>query len=115
MRGEETHLTDEQLVRGADRELTPAESPAAQRHLAACASCRERADAMAASVAGFARAYREAAKISTQSHNFSRARLRARLAEAQSSPHERGWLGLSAGSWAAACMAILVAAIGMRG
>ena len=114
MRGEETHLTDEQLVRAADRELTPAESPAAERHLAACASCRERADAMAASVAGFARAYREAAKISTQPHNFSRARLKARLAEAQSSPHERGWLGLSGRSWTVACMAILVAAIGIR-
>src|SRR5580693_5580652 len=111
MRGEETHLTDEQLVRATDRELTPGESPAAQRHLAACASCRERAGAIAASVAGFARAYREAAKISTQPQNFSRARLKARLAEAQSSRHEWGWLGLSGRRWAAAGMAILVAAI----
>jgi anti-sigma factor RsiW len=114
MRAEEQHLTDEQLVRAADRELTPADSPAVQLHLAACPSCRERADAMAASVAEFARAYREAAEISTQPHNFSRAKLKARLAEAQSSQVEPGWLGLSGRSWAAACMAILVAAIGIR-
>jgi hypothetical protein len=114
MRGEQKHLTEEQLFRAADRELTPAESPAAQRHLAACASCRERVDAVAASAAGFARAYREAAKISTPPHHFARARLKARLAEAQSSRHESGWLGLSGRSWAAACMAVLVAAIGIR-
>jgi anti-sigma factor RsiW len=113
MRSEETHLRDEQLVRAADRELTPAESPAAERHLAACASCRERGDAMAASVAGFARAYREAAKISAQPHDFARTRLKARLAEVQSS-QRRGWLGLSGRGWTAACMAVLVAAIGIR-
>jgi anti-sigma factor RsiW len=114
MRAEEKHLTDEQLVRAADRELTPQESPVAERHLAACASCRERADAMAGSVAEFARAYRDTAKISAPRHNFSRARLKARLAEAQSSQHEWGWWGLAGRSWAAACMAILVAAIVIR-
>jgi anti-sigma factor RsiW len=114
MRTEAQHLTDEMLVRAADGELTPAESLAAGRHLASCPSCRERADALAASVAEFARAYREARKISTQPHNFSRARLKARLAEAQRSEQERGWLGLSGRSWAAGCMAILVAAIGIR-
>ena len=114
MQGEGKHLTDERLVRAADRELTPAESAAAQRHLAACASCRERAGAMAASRAEFAQAYREAAEISTPPHNLSLARLKARLAEVQSSQHEPGWLGLSGRSWAAACMAVLVVAIGIR-
>ncbi|MGB9069315.1 MAG: zf-HC2 domain-containing protein [Candidatus Acidiferrales bacterium] len=114
MRAETQHLTDEQLVRAADRELSPAESPAAERHLATCVSCRERFDVMAAAVVKFARAYREAAEISKQSHNISRARFRARLAEAQRSQPERGWLGLSSRSWAAAVMAILVAAIGIR-
>jgi anti-sigma factor RsiW len=114
MRGEGKHLMEEQLIRAADRELTPAESAAAKRHLAACASCRERADAMAVSIAEFGQAYREAAKISTGLHNFSRARLRARLAEAHSLRCERRWWGLSGRSWAAASMAILVAAIGIR-
>lgn len=114
MRAEEQHLTDEQLIRAADRELTPAEWPAAERHLAACLSCRERADALAASVAEFARAYRAASQISIQPQNFSRARLKARLAEAQGSPDQRGWWGFSGRSWAVACMAILVAAIGIR-
>jgi hypothetical protein len=114
MQANEAHLTDEQLVRAADRELTSAEWAALERHLAACASCRGRADAMAASISAFAEAYREAFQASRQPHAFSRARLKAALAETQGSRHESGWWGISGTSWAAACMAILIAAIGVR-
>jgi anti-sigma factor RsiW len=114
MRAEDQHLTDEQLVSVADQELTSAESLAVQRHLASCRSCRERANGIAASIADFSQAYREAAETETPPHAFSRARLKARLVEARTSRRESAWLGLSGRLWAAAGTAILVAAIGIR-
>jgi hypothetical protein len=114
MPAEEMHLTDEQLVRAADRELSFAEWPTVERHLAACRPCRERADAMAASIAAFAQVYREAREGTPQPRAFSRTRLKASLAHAQGFGREAGWWRSSARSWATACMAILMAGVGIR-
>jgi anti-sigma factor RsiW len=114
MRNEAKHLTDELLVRAADRELSPAEEPVVARHLAACTSCRERADTMAASIANFTQAYREASQDSPRPHAFSRARLKTALAEVLNSERKSSRLGSSVRGWATACMAILVVAIGIR-
>ena len=111
----EKHLTDDQLVRAADHELLPAESAAAERHIRGCASCRARADAMAASIADLAQAYREAAEpILCQPRAFSRARLKARLVELGNSRHRWRWPVRSSRSWAMAFTAVLLALIGVR-
>ncbi len=114
MPAEGKHLTDEQLVRGVDLELTPKEAAEAQRHLGACASCRERRDAMAASIACLAKAYREASPTSPHAHTASRFRLKERLAEAQPARRESGWLNFSVPNWVTACMAVLLAALIIR-
>jgi hypothetical protein len=114
MRAEEQHLTHEQLVRAADRELAPAEAPDLQRHLAACADCRERTDAMAASIAELAHAYRQASEDPPPPNAFARGKLKASLAEAQAALRGSRWRGFSGRRWATAAMAILLVALGIR-
>ena len=114
MRPEPQHLTDEQLVRAADRELMPAETTAVQEHLAECASCRAQVELMAASFVDFADAYRAAAHASPQLLAVSLAKLKARLAEAQNPRRESGWANVSGRRWVSACMAVLLAALLIR-
>jgi anti-sigma factor RsiW len=114
MRHEDRHLTDEQLVRAADRELTTAEAAAVREHLASCTTCRKQRDLMAASFVDFAVAYRSAAHASPQPLAVSRAKLKARLSEAENSRWESAWSYLSGRNWVTACVAIVLAAFLMR-
>jgi hypothetical protein len=114
MRPEDLHLTDEQLVRAADCELAPAEAAQVQAHLAGCASCRKQTDLIAASFVEFAQAYRAATEASPQLLAVSRAKLKARLAEAQDAQWKSGWPNPSIRSWVTACMAVLLVALLIR-
>jgi hypothetical protein len=114
MRPENQHLTDEQLVRAADRELTAAEATEVQEHLASCSSCRKQIELMAASFVDFADAYRTAAQASPHLLAASRAKLKARLAEAQKARWEPGWSKLSGRDWVTACAAVLLVVLLMQ-
>jgi hypothetical protein len=107
-------LTDEQLVRAADCELAPSEAAEVQEHLAACVLCRRQCELMAASFVEFADAYRDAAHATPHLLAASRAKLKARLAEAQNSRWEPRWLNLSSRNWVTACMAVLLVALLIR-
>jgi len=114
MNHEIKHLSDAQLLRAADGELEFAQADDVQQHLTACASCRERARAFETASADFAQAHLEHAAASAPPQAYARARLKMRLAEASNPQRESGWLGLSGRGWATACLAILMAAIGIR-
>jgi hypothetical protein len=114
MKLDNQHLTDEELVRAADRELTSGEVSQVQEHLAACASCRKQIDLMAASFADFAEAYRSASHASPQLLAVSRAKLKARLAETQNKRWQPVWPGFSGRNWVTACMALLLAVLLIR-
>src|SRR5579862_3240829 len=114
MRREDQHLTDEQLVRAADRELTPAEAGEVREHLASCALCCKQRDLMAASLVDFAEAFRSAAHASPQLLAVSRAKLKARLSEAHNNQWEPAWPDFSGRSGVAVCVAIVLAVLLMR-
>jgi Putative zinc-finger len=114
MRTDDRHLTDEQLVRAADRELTPSEAAGVQEHLTVCASCRKQAELMAASFVDFVEAYRSAAHSSPELLAVSRSKLKARLAGAQSTRWEPRWSRLGLRNWVTACLAIIMIALLVR-
>lgn len=115
MNHEIKHPSDAQLLRAADGELEFAQADDVQQHLIACGSCRERARALQTVSADFAQAYLEqAAAAAAPPQAYARARLKMRLAEASNRQQQSRWLGLGGRGWATACLAILMAAIGIR-
>jgi anti-sigma factor RsiW len=114
MRTNQQHLTDEQLLSAADGELLAAGAREAQGHLSECAWCRDRADQLLRTGANFAEAHRQVLDRSLPPVSRARAQLQAQLTDASSRNQIRAWLGVAGFNGAYLCIAILVAALGLR-
>ena len=116
MRREESHVSDQELMRAADGELTPRRVAWVESHLEACWTCRARKQELESTVAEFVRARQEGLDPMLPSAAGPRALLGATL-EAQMAtmaeatrPHP--WLRGTHLAAACAMAAIVVIAIG---
>jgi len=96
----ERHLTDQELIRAADGELSAAEAARAQKHIAACSPCRMRKDDLETALAQFA-AVQTREPIPPAAH--ARALLRQRIARMP----EPAWTDAIWRPAAAICVAII--------
>jgi hypothetical protein len=85
------HLSDQELLRAADGELSPQRSDQVQAHLAACWDCRARMAEIEGTIADFARAHRHDLDRQLPPMDGPRALLRAQLAELAAQPPARLW------------------------
>jgi Putative zinc-finger len=84
------HLTDHDLLRGVDGELTGLRQAAVDRHLAECETCRDRRVALEEMATAVSIAYATTWRSSPGTHERSRARLKIGLAQAAQEP-ARWW------------------------
>lgn len=87
MKHEDPHLTDEQIVRSIDGEVSGAEKVQVRKHLHSCWKCRTRGEELAQAVSGFVQLQRN---LDLPSVSGPRALLKARLAQM---PETRSKLG----------------------
>jgi hypothetical protein len=91
VRGEDLHLTDQDLLLAADGELSTRRAAQIREHLAACWSCRARMAESENTIADFTRAYRQDLNPQLPPIAISRARLRAQLAEQTAKRETHAW------------------------
>ena len=91
---QDTHLSDEELVLAAEGELAIERAGAVRLHVARCAACRARLEAIETVIAAFERAYSKRPSVALPPAQAGRAQLRARIAElaAAPAPAREGWL-----------------------
>jgi hypothetical protein len=77
-----SHLTDHDLLRGVDGELTGSTQADVDRHLSECETCRDRRAAIEETAKAASTACRTAMQSGTGTHEQSRARLKMSLAQA---------------------------------
>jgi hypothetical protein len=82
----QSHLSDQDLARAADGELSPKADFEIRAHLASCSSCRARMNEMEAAIAGFVCLHRDDLDAKLPPVAGPRALLRARLAGAAGQP-----------------------------
>src|ERR1700691_5132368 len=104
MRNRDAHLSDEELVRAADGELSAARAG----HLADCQSCQVRQREMENAAVEFARLYHQTADLPLPPAGAARARLLTRLAEMEAQPAGprvwwRPWHAAAVGALALIC------------
>src|ERR1700733_5694587 len=85
------HLSDQELLRAADGELSSRRANQVQAHLAACWDCRARMAEIEGTIADFARAHRHNLDRQLPPIDGPRALLRAQLAELASQPPAHSW------------------------
>ncbi len=85
------HLSDEELVRSADGELSTERAAEVAAHLEACWDCRARMDEIQSTITGFVRAHHAEFDGQLPPAAGPRALLRARLAELNSKPQNQWW------------------------
>jgi len=86
------HITDEEILRAADGEFSPARAAHVSKHLERCWSCRARKQELEAAAVEFVRFYEHDLYSSAPSPSGPRALLRARLAAAVAENREpRHW------------------------
>lgn len=86
-----SHISDEELVRSADGELSPQRSAAVDSHLEGCWDCRARMAEIQASMTDFARVHHAELDTQLPPVTGSRALLRARLNELASESRTPWW------------------------
>lgn len=84
------HIDDDELLLVLDGELAPARQALLSTHLQACATCRDRADLVQATMAEVTAALKQDLPAAADSHSRSRVRLASALQRAASS--EPAWL-----------------------
>lgn len=94
MRRKNSHLTDEDLLRLADGELSMPRSAGVRGHLTACWECRARMAEVEATIANFVRAERKNLDPQLPPIDGPRALLQARLAEMEAQSRGRSWQDL---------------------
>ncbi len=109
MKHEDIHISDQDLLKAADGELSSSETARVQGHLDACWECRVRSEEQQAAVAAFLRAHQSSFDGRLPSSQGPRALLKAQLAHnarvaATGAP--------PAGSWALAALAATLLAVG---
>lgn len=93
MRNRDTHLSDEELLRAADGELSAARAAEIEPHLAACGRCLVRQREMQSAAADFLRVHRQTVEPLLPPAAAPRALLQARLAGLAAQPTGRhSWL-----------------------
>jgi anti-sigma factor RsiW len=124
-----SHLSDHELLRAADGDLSPRQLRRAEAHLAECWTCRARRQEIENTIAEFVRAHLQDLQLPAQ--EGPRALLRARLAQMAENPvavaagRVPAWQIESCGpsSWrpvtyiaaACACAGMVLLAVGLRG
>jgi anti-sigma factor RsiW len=93
MRDHDHHLTDRELLLGADHELPPRRQAAAEAHLAWCSACQARRAQIDRAAGCFLESYRGDGSLETGRVLYRRQRLQAALAETGATAVEarRGW------------------------
>jgi hypothetical protein len=119
MRNENRHLSDENLLLAADRELSPQREAGVLAHLAMCAVCRVRMETLQQVASDFSRAHREDVGRELPSAAVSRATFQAQLAALSGGSKQSGWgqqlASLFVGQrWAYVVAIFLVATLGFR-
>jgi anti-sigma factor RsiW len=94
MRFLNSHLSDHDLLRASDGDLSPRQLRRVEAHLAECWTCRARRQEIENAIGEFVRAHQESLELPPV--DGPRALLRARLREtaaqiAEASPHPAGW------------------------
>jgi len=87
----DAHISDQDLLRAADGELSSAEAPRVHSHLEACWKCRTRRMEFDKTIACFVRAQRGSAENDLPEIEGPRALLRARLQQLQSAEQPTLW------------------------
>lgn len=84
------HISDEELVRSADGELSPRRAAEVKAHIEACWDCRARMEEVQSTITSFVRAHHSEFDPQLPPGDGARALLRARVAE-MSSEMRVGW------------------------
>jgi hypothetical protein len=87
----DAHISDQDLLRAADGELSSAEAPRIHSHLEACWTCRTRRMELDKTIACFVRAQRGSTENELPAIEGPRALLRARMKQLQSAEHPALW------------------------
>lgn len=111
MSNEDVHLSDQEMLRAADGELSTRDAARVHAHLAACWGCRGRMAEIEDAIASFARIHRQTLDPQLSSISGPRALLRARLAELASKPEPKSWRRLLSLVLATPGASILVAVV----
>jgi hypothetical protein len=112
------HISDEDLVRSADGELSPQRIAEVNAHLEACWDCRARMEEVQTAITSFVRAHHAEFDAQLPPIAGPRALLRARLSESACEPAREWWkqifqFDLSSRPVALVCLPLLVTAIGI--
>ena len=112
------HISDDDLVRSADGELSSQQAAEVDAHLEACWDCRARMEEVQGAITSFVRAYHADFDAQLPPIAGPRALLRTRLAALASESPREWWkqifqFGFSSRPVALVCLSLLVAAIGM--
>ncbi len=115
MKRADIHLSDEELLRFADGELSLREIAGVNRHLASCWECRSRAREMDETIAGFVGVHRRTLDPRLPPANGPRALLKVRLAESARDSRQGSLLQSLQGafSWRTVAYAGMALAIGI--
>ncbi len=109
MRYKDSHVSDTEMLRAADGELSKRRQRQVNAHLLTCWHCRSRMAAMQGTIANFAASYRAVFDSQLPPESGSAARLGARLRE----EHERNFSLALLLRWKWAALLCLVLAIGL--
>jgi hypothetical protein len=101
------HLTDEELLQSADRELSAEAARRVETHLAECWTCRSRLRSIEDTIAEFVRVHHEDLDSQLPPAVGPRAMLRARLNEQSSNHPKHLWTARLSWQAAAACIAVI--------
>src|SRR5580658_9085814 len=112
MSREDLHLSDQELLLWADRELPAKRAATIQRHMRDCSTCRARMAELERAIADFAQVYRHDLDASLPPVDGPRALLKARLVERrESAAAETGdWFSRARSVRAAGVLALLLLA-----
>jgi Putative zinc-finger len=112
------HISDEELVRSADGELSPQRAVEVETHLETCWDCRARMEEIQSTIADFARAHHAELDMQLPPDTGPRALLRARLGELRSEPQIGWWkrafqFGFVLPSAVVVCLTVIAIATGV--
>lgn len=112
------HVSDEELLRSADGELSPRLTTEVEAHLEACWDCRARMGEIQATITGVVRAHHAEFDTQLPPAGGPHALLRARLTELGSKPGPEWWkrafqFGVSLPGVARVCLSLIAIATGV--